>query len=146
MPIDEQTIAEDRVRRYLDIRDRVKMINLSDVVHAVHSGTEHEAELRLSDVRALLIAASNEARLQREVEALRADQKWEPTHRHLKRGSSYQVIGSAVLQTAEPIHDAHAMTVYVSENGALWVRPTTEFNDDRFEQIAPPAASEEDAS
>jgi hypothetical protein len=77
MPIDEQTIAEDRVRRYLDIRDRVKMLNLSDVVHAVHSGTEHEAELRLSGVRALLTAASNEARLQREVEALRArDAGW----------------------------------------------------------------------
>lgn len=45
-----------RIRRYLDVRAKVKMLGTDDVIHAVHTGTEHEAELRLSDLAAVLSA------------------------------------------------------------------------------------------
>jgi hypothetical protein len=60
-----------------------------------------------------------------------------PTHRHVKRGTTYQVLGPATLQTGNGhLVDMHPMTVYRGEDGALWVRATDEFNDGRFEALA----------
>lgn len=44
----------DRIRGYVASRADVPMNGLGDTIHAVHTGTEHVAELRLSDVTALL--------------------------------------------------------------------------------------------
>lgn len=60
---------------------------------------------------------------------------WKPTHRHKKRGSTYRVIGQAVLQTAEPAPDGAHMIVYQDEKGLVWVRPSAEFYDGRFELL-----------
>lgn len=58
--------------------------------------------------------------------------------RHKKRGTTYAVVGAAVLQM-EGKHDGRRMIVYrcCDEDGPLWVRPEDEFIDGRFEPIDP---------
>lgn len=60
---------------------------------------------------------------------------FEATHRHLKRGTTYQLLGPAILQTEVPLSDGAALLAYGDEEGGLWVRPPEEFNDGRFEEI-----------
>lgn len=68
--------------------------------------------------------------------------EFRPTHRHVKRGSLYEHIGGAVLQTDRPLTDNALVTVYRDEVGNLWVRCACEFLDGRFEALpAPPSAS-----
>lgn len=67
---------------------------------------------------------------------------WRATHRHVGRGSCYQVIAFGALQTAEPIADETPVTIYLAGNGAYFVRPTAEFNDGRFVALPPPPHSE----
>lgn len=56
--------------------------------------------------------------------------------RHVKRGSTYEVVGQAMLQTSAPLTDMETMIVYRSlDDGRLWVRPSTEFEDGRFERV-----------
>ena len=61
---------------------------------------------------------------------------WQPTHRHVKRGSEYRVVGEALMQSAVPVPDDASLVVYVDKQGTLWVRPTAEFNDGRFAAIS----------
>lgn len=58
--------------------------------------------------------------------------------RHLKRGTTYTVIGYGKFQTAiHTAYDNEPVTIYrADKDGRLWVRPTDEFNDGRFEDIA----------
>lgn len=64
--------------------------------------------------------------------------------RHKKRGSTYEVIGYASVQTTEPIHEGDVVMVYVGKDGDRWARPAHEFNDGRFESLPPqePVTSE----
>lgn len=58
--------------------------------------------------------------------------------RHLKRGSTYEVVGVAKLQTAltEGLADEAPMVVYRNETtGKLSVRSLDEFCDGRFEKL-----------
>lgn len=48
--------AGDRLRQYVAGRDSMPLRGLDDVVHEIHTGTEHHGELRLSDLRELLAA------------------------------------------------------------------------------------------
>jgi hypothetical protein len=79
------------------------------------------------------------------VEAIRAKQAAKPKFgsmpghvrlvRHKSRGSTYRVVGTAILQSAEPVGEACAMVVYRDiDTGHLWVRPEVEFDDGRFEE------------
>jgi hypothetical protein len=53
----------------------------------------------------------------------RADDNWQPTHRHYK-GGLYRVLFEAIhTETEEP------MTVYQTPDGRNWVRPAAMFND-----------------
>jgi len=62
--------------------------------------------------------------------------------RHKKRGTTYYVVNSATMQTAEPVKDGDALMVYrCREDGRLWARPFGEFHDGRFEDY--PAARPE---
>lgn len=57
--------------------------------------------------------------------------------RHIKRGSTYTVIGQGYVQTGRGLHDYDDVVIYKSEeDGSLWVRPVDEFNDpERFQKI-----------
>ena len=57
---------------------------------------------------------------------------WHPTHQHVKRGSRYQVVGEASLQTSTGgLSDGALMVVYRASDGRFWVRLKDEF-DGRF--------------
>jgi hypothetical protein len=58
-----------------------------------------------------------------------------PSHRHKKRGSTYQVIATGRLQVDGDL-DMEKVTVYRGEDGDVWIRPDYEFNDGRFEALA----------
>jgi hypothetical protein len=56
--------------------------------------------------------------------------------KHLKRGSTYKIIGHGKIQTETPLTDNAEVVVYVSEaDGSVWVRPISEFMDGRFENL-----------
>jgi hypothetical protein len=66
-----------------------------------------------------------------------------PRYRHKKRGTTYEIITHrASLQCSaapafEQMFDDDEWTVYRNvDTGAIYVRPTPEFIDGRFEQIA----------
>lgn len=70
---------------------------------------------------------------------------WRPMWRHKKRGTVYMEIGRAELQDASPRGPAEGDTlvIYQGDDGKLWAREVTEFEDGRFEPLpAPPAAEE----
>lgn len=57
-------------------------------------------------------------------------------YRHKKRGTTYKVIGTGTVQAAAPIPEGTVVTIYQCEQtNALWVRPTSEFIDGRFEDM-----------
>ncbi len=58
------------------------------------------------------------------------------THRHKARGSSYQLIGGATIQTAGKLADMDAVVIYRNEDGTLWARSPSEFFDGRFDEVA----------
>ena len=57
-------------------------------------------------------------------------------YRHLKRGSTYTVLGDGEAQVSgEPIVDGDIVRIYVAEDGKFNVRKSSEFLDGRFEEI-----------
>lgn len=58
-----------------------------------------------------------------------------PKFKHIKRGSTYDYVGEAKVQTGEPLHDYDKVVIYRSDaDGSLWVRPVSEF-EERFEEV-----------
>jgi hypothetical protein len=56
--------------------------------------------------------------------------------RHIKRQSTYSILGEAEVQSSRPIHEGDSVVVYQADtDGSLWVRPPVEFNDGRFEPV-----------
>lgn len=57
--------------------------------------------------------------------------------RHVKRGSHYEVVGTAELQSSGgPVKEGRSLVVYLSQDGKLYARPLDEFLDGRFESIS----------
>lgn len=57
--------------------------------------------------------------------------------RHLKRNTTYRVVGTAHIQAAAPVDEDTPVVIYQSEDhGQMWVRPIDEFADGRFEALA----------
>lgn len=54
---------------------------------------------------------------------------------HVSRNSDYKSLGVASVQTSTPIVEGDSVMVYVGEDGKLWVRPESEFNDGRFQKL-----------
>ncbi|MFC6627319.1 hypothetical protein [Sphingomonas yabuuchiae] len=59
--------------------------------------------------------------------------KW----RHVKRGTVYQVIGTAELQAGQPQLEHAELVIYRGEDGKLWARNSGEFHDGRFVPATP---------
>jgi hypothetical protein len=55
--------------------------------------------------------------------------------RHKKRGTTYEVIGTAELQMATDLVDGAFLTIYRGEDGKWWARQEDEFEDGRFEEV-----------
>jgi hypothetical protein len=57
---------------------------------------------------------------------------------HKKRGTRYEVLGTAKLQTEFPLHDYAEVVVYrsVDDSSELWARERAEFEDGRFRDVA----------
>ncbi|GAC1508456.1 MAG: hypothetical protein NVS1B6_15840 [Steroidobacteraceae bacterium] len=57
--------------------------------------------------------------------------------RHVKRGTAYVEIGTGCLQTAdsEKLDDQQVVIYQAETGGQIWVRPTYEFMDGRFERV-----------
>lgn len=77
--------------------------------------------------------------------------QWQPTHRHVKRGTEYQLIGIGKMQAEgwatysdgvgySPV-DMREVAIYRGDDGQLWVRPVAEINDGRFAPIPAAPAS-----
>ena len=73
--------------------------------------------------------------LEGKLDQMIAGGSWTPTHRHVKRGSTYRHLATAKMQTDEPVADMSKVEIYQGEDGLWWVRPTSEFNDGRFEEV-----------
>lgn len=59
-------------------------------------------------------------------------------YRHVKRGTVYEVVGEAELQTATgALVDGSALVVYRGDDGKLWAREEGEFHDGRFAALSP---------
>jgi hypothetical protein len=64
-------------------------------------------------------------------------------HRHVTRGTSYEVVGVATLNnaTAQKLECGAQLVVYVgTADGQLWAREAGEFSDGRFWPVAKPEA------
>lgn len=71
-------------------------------------------------------------------------QDWRPTHRHVKRGTEYEVLSVGVVQTETPLVDNDFVVIYRGEDGALWARNAPEFRDGRFEPLPAPPIQQPD--
>lgn len=57
-------------------------------------------------------------------------------YRHVKRGTTYTMVGTAEVQASEPLTEAELVQVYRSDQtGMLYVRRNSEFFDGRFERV-----------
>lgn len=56
---------------------------------------------------------------------------WAPTHRH-RKGGLYRVVTYGTLEA-----DRSPVVIYDDADGTVWVRPTQEFEDGRFEKVDP---------
>lgn len=64
------------------------------------------------------------------------------TFRHNKRGTTYTEVGTAWLQSEEPIREGVPLMIYKGDDGKLWARPFNEFMDGRFTEIPTPPEPE----
>lgn len=72
------------------------------------------------------------------LEHLLQSAEWKATHRHLKSGGEYRVIGNGRhSETLDPL------TVYQGRDGTIWARPRVMFEDGRFEALPPPVSGSE---
>lgn len=56
--------------------------------------------------------------------------------KHKKRGSTYTEVGRGFAQaSSHPIEDMTEVVIYKADDGTLWVRSATEFDDGRFEPV-----------
>lgn len=57
-------------------------------------------------------------------------------YRHKRRGTTYEVVGPATLQAEGGAYDLDELVIYRGEDGRLWARLKSEFEDGRFEPVS----------
>lgn len=55
--------------------------------------------------------------------------------RHKIRGTRYEEIGRAEMQTSVPVAEGAILVIYKGDDRKLWARPVEAFEDGRFERI-----------
>jgi len=106
---------------------------------AAQARDELRASQAQADAQAQEIAklrAENE-RLRNLDHVFRWNEAFSPTHQHKKRGSTYELLGTARIQSDEPLSDMAAVEVYIGRGGDLWARRQSEFHDGRFTALTP---------
>lgn len=75
------------------------------------------------------------------VNKLEAGERWQ----HVKRGTSYEVLGTALLQDAagNGVQEGHPLVIYRGDDGLVWARGAGEFVDGRFVKVAATPANGE---
>lgn len=73
------------------------------------------------------------------VDKLEAGERWQ----HVKRGTSYEVLGLGELQMQADVVDGSSLVIYRGEDDRLWAREEGEFLDGRFVKVATPANGEQ---
>lgn len=65
---------------------------------------------------------------------------------HVKRGTSYEVLGRAELQNGnvKGLREGVTLVVYRGDDGKLWAREEGEFTDGRFVRVSAPGATAQD--
>lgn len=60
-----------------------------------------------------------------------------PSHKHIERGSTYEVIATGLLQNAtnHTFKEGDALVAYKDEGGIAWFRHEPEFKDGRFSKL-----------
>lgn len=119
------------------------MSELSEQNRALMSAALPEWRAKDLDAQYIALPAKTVNRL---LDAARAEgapktmerETFAPTHRHVQRGTDYQVHCVALAQIASDIalEDMEEVTVYQGEDGQWWARPTAEFNDGRFADLS----------
>lgn len=137
-------IATDRDRQAAEIAakdaeiGRLRQI-VSDCASAIGNGAFAKPECSLKFMERIPVEIAAVAKLlDAEIAELRALTTWRPTHRHVKRGSEYMIVGAAELQAStDDLVDGSEMIVYRGKDGRIWCRQVDEFNDGRFEVLPP---------
>lgn len=110
-------------------------------LEAVNSALSKEVRKLQEELKA---ADKTNMALTARVEELEGAAAFTPTHRHKARGSVYQEIGIAELQSATRIQEGAWLIIYRAKDGRLWARPTREFRDGRFEVLPRAAITKEE--
>lgn len=58
-----------------------------------------------------------------------------PRYKHLKRGTTYSVLGRFEVQASTPIIEGQWVVAYQCDNGSKWTRSEAEFFDGRFVRL-----------
>jgi hypothetical protein len=93
-----------------------------------------ERDVRVVDLTPPEIVRLMQALAATEQGAIAGGERW----RHLKRGTVYEIIGRGELQMGSDLVDGSSMVVYRGEDGRIWVREESEFEDGRFERLELP--------
>lgn len=131
--------------------DDIRALGWSVAVHNDYrlNGEPHTFWLFTKDGRAVKGEGRTDAEALAQVSAALSpapQSGWRPTHRHVKRGSEYQLLGMGKMQAKDwraggkallyPV-DMTAVAIYQAKDGSLWVRPREEFEDGRFAPLPP---------
>lgn len=75
-------------------------------------------------------------RIAEELIAREATGRPRPRLRHRVRRSDYEIVGEAILQNSYVVcADGTPITIYRANDGTLYVRPSREMSDGRFEEV-----------
>jgi hypothetical protein len=97
-------------------------------IDAAYGNFSHPAVTMIADVRKMLPALRTLATQPATGRTMGGEK-----YRHVKRGTVYEVVGTAELQTTDgALVDGSSLIVYRGDDGRLWAREEGEFHDGRF--------------
>lgn len=109
----------EAVRRYVEMRRKMPLSGLGDSVHHIHASTEFEAELRLSDLEAIIASGDVRAAVIEECakEAVRLYEKpgWSPHYKN----AAITIAGMIRALSQAPAMDATGTMVVGRVTGKL---------------------------